>query len=158
MKELWRIADFVRGFRTQLRFGKVSRAPIRLLRFELEAEDVKCDWLSRPADEWDRNLPRHARDRAVSFQALQDAMTLREMIFELLAEVRIAELRAYRQSAREPPDLIIAESVTRDAPAMHKVTSPVMRAKLYGFQFSMDEGVLKALEIEERSLEFATSA
>jgi hypothetical protein len=158
MKELWRIADFVHGIRTQLRFGKFSRAELRLLRFELQADKVKCDWLSRPPDAWDLNLPRHARDRSVSSQALQDAMTLRKMIFELLPEVRTAELRAFRQSAREPPALIIAGIVTRDAPAVHKVTSPVMRAKLYGFQFWMEDGVLKPLETEDRNLEFATSA
>src|SRR5579872_7123798 len=158
MKQLWRIGDFVRGIRTRMRYGKVSRAELRLLRFELRGGEVKCDWLSRPADQWDANLPRRIRDRDVSMQAIQDAMTLREMIFELLPETHTAELRAFRQSAREPPDLIITGILTRDPPAVLRVTSPVMRAKLYGFQFSMEDGVLQPLETEERSLEFATSA
>ena len=38
-------------------------------------------------------------------QALQDAVAIRKMIFGLLPEIRTVELRAFRQSAREPPGL-----------------------------------------------------
>ena len=89
-------------------------------------------------------------------QALQDAMKLRDMLFGLLPEIRVAVLRVFRQSAREPPRLIIAGTVTRQLPAVKKVKSPVMRAKLYGFKFWMDDGVLVPLESVERSLGFAT--
>jgi hypothetical protein len=156
MKQLWQVAGFLRGLRAELRFGEFSRAPLRLLRLQLQDETAECDWVARAADAWGATLPRHARDQKASLQALQDAMKLRDMLFALLPEVRLALLRAFRQSAREPPRLIIAGKVTRQLPAVKKVRSAETRAKLYGFKFWMDDGVLVPLETVERSLRFAT--
>jgi hypothetical protein len=55
MRELWRISDFGRAICRQLRFGDRSRAPVRLLRLEWRNNTAECDWLARPADEWDRD-------------------------------------------------------------------------------------------------------
>ncbi len=117
---------------------------------------MECDWIARSADEWEGTLPRHAREQKASVEALQDAMKLRDMLFGLLPGIRQAVLRVFRQSAREPPRLIIAGTVTTQLPAVKKVKSPVMRAKLYGFKFWMDDGVLVPLESVERSIGFAT--
>ena len=66
MKELQQIADFVRGLRTQMRFGELSRAPLQLLRLQLEGETAEYDWIARPPDPWDAALPSRERDRNAS--------------------------------------------------------------------------------------------
>jgi len=149
---LRQIADFIRAIRIGRRFGEVSRAPLKLLRFQVQAERVELEWLARPSDMWDETLPRPIRDQNFSFQALQDAIALREMLFELLPEVNEAEFRAFRQSARGIPALIIFGTVNREAPDLLRVTSPAMRAKLYGFHFKLQEGILGPLEMEESDL------
>ena len=156
MKELQQIADFVRGLRTQMRFGELSRAPLQLLRLQLEGETAEYDWIARPPDPWDAALPGRERDRNASLQALLDAMALREMLFCVLPGVRSAEFRAFRQSAREPPRVVIAGTVTREAPAVLRVPSPAMRAKLYGFHFCLDDGVLRPQFSEDRTLKLVT--
>jgi hypothetical protein len=157
MKQLRQVADFVRELRTQMRFGQLSRAPLQLLRLQLLGETAECDWMARPPDPWDAALPRRVRDRNASLQALLDAMALREMLFSLLPGVRSAELRAFRQVAREPPHVVIAGTVTREAPAVLRITSPAMRAKLYGFHFYLDDGVLEPQHSGEHSLELIAS-
>ena len=156
MKELQQIADFVRGLRTQMRFGELSRAPLQLLRLQLEGETAEYDWIARPPDPWDAALPGRERDRNASLQALLDAMALREMLFCVLPGIRSAEFRAFRQSAREPPRVVIAGTVTREAPAVLRVPSPAMRAKLYGFHFCLDDGVLRPQSSEDRTLKLLT--
>ena len=156
MKELQQIADFVRGLRTHMRFGELSRAPLQLLRLQLEGETAEYDWIARPPDPWDAALPGRERDRNASLQALLDAMALREMLFCVLPGIRSAEFRAFRQSAREPPRVVIAGTVTREAPAVLRVPSPAMRAKLYGFHFCLDDGVLRPQSSEDRTLKLVT--
>jgi hypothetical protein len=158
MKQLWEVGEFVRRLRVRLKFGELSRAPLRLLRLELRGDAAQCDWLARPADVWAGTLPRHIRDRDASLQALQDAVALREMLFTALPEVQSADFRTFRQEAREPPVLIISGTVTREMPSVPRVTSPVMKAKLCGFHFQMDDGVLEPLEMEEGGLQFRVSA
>jgi len=153
VKALLHVAEFVRRTRAQMRFGELSRAPLRLLRLQLWPEMVECDWIARSSDEWDATLPRGQRDRCASFQALQDALAIREMLFGVLPDIQSAELRSFRQSAREPPELIISGTVTREAVPVQKVTSPVMRAKLYGFRFFLDDGVLKRMEVGDSNLQ-----
>ncbi|HEX4002030.1 MAG TPA: hypothetical protein VHX36_05240 [Candidatus Acidoferrales bacterium] len=140
-----------------MRFGKLSRAPLQLLRLQVWRETAECDWMARSWDEWDAALPRGERDRLASFQALQDAIAIREMLFGVLPDVQAAELRAFRQSAREPPELIIFGNVSREAVPVEKITSPIMRAKLYGLRFFLDEGVLKRMEVGDGSLQLISA-
>jgi hypothetical protein len=156
MKELQQIADFVRGLRTQMRFGELSRAPLQLLRLQLEGETAEYDWIARPPDPWDAALPGRERDRNASLQTLLDAMALREMLFCVLPGIRSAEFRAFRQSASGSPRVVIAGTVTREAPAVLRVPSPAMRAKLYGFHFCLDDGVLRPQSSEDRTLKLVT--
>jgi len=157
MKQLWEAGNFVRGLRSWMRFGKLSRAPLKLLRLELRGEKAECDWLTRLPDEWDSTLPRLIQDQQGSLQALRDAIGMREMLFRAISDVSSAELRAYRQSARQPPHLVISGMVTREPPAANvkRMASLVMKAKLYGFKFWMDNGVLAPLESVEHRLGFA---
>ena len=43
-------------------------------------------------------------------------------------------------------------------PSVPRVTSPVMKAKLCGFHFQMDDGVLEPLAMEDGGVQFKVSA
>jgi hypothetical protein len=153
MNPFWEVADFVRGLRREMRFGELSRAPLQLLRLELSGDSLACEWIARPADPWDASLRRHTRERNVSEQALCDAIRVRDLAFDALPNIEGATLRVFRPAGgREPPELIITGTATRDAPAMLRVSSLAMRAKLYGFQFEMEDGILQALRSKENAI------
>jgi hypothetical protein len=157
VKRLCEIGDFVRKLRTQARFGELSRAPLRLLRFELGDDVAECDWISRPADPWDEELPLIVRERHASSQALQDAIAIRDLMLRILSGVNNVVVRAYRLSTTENPELIITGTVSRGQCPPAAVRSLAMRAKLSGLQFSLDEGVLENLQ-QEGCSQFALSA
>jgi hypothetical protein len=155
MKPLWEVADFVRGLRREMRFGEISRAPLRLLRVELRGQEAECDWMARPPDVWDADLRQPIRDHNESLQALADAIAVRDLLFDTLPHLDMAVLRAFRRSAaREPPELIIAGSVHRDDPEVYERASLVMRAKLSGFRFCLDGLRLEPMPVEEVEMSF----
>ncbi len=146
MNPFWEVADFIRGLGREMRFGELSRAPLRLLRLELRDATVTCDWITRPPDIWDASLRRRERERNQSEQALRDAIRVRDLAFDALPKVQSATLRAFRSSgAREPPELVIIGTADREVPPIFRISSLVMRAKLYGFQFEMEDGILQVL-------------
>jgi hypothetical protein len=151
MKQLWEIVNFVRKLRVDMRFGELSRAPLQLLRLQLQGDTAECEWLARPPAACDERLPRHVRDHRASTQALLDAIALREVLFGTLPGLRSAEFRAYRRAALdEPAELIIAGTANAGDCPMPSVRSLAMRAKLCGLQFWLDdEGVLGPL-LEEK--------
>jgi hypothetical protein len=148
MRTLWGIADFIHAAHRQLRFGELSRAPLRLLRLEWRGNVVECDWIARTADEWDTDLPRRLSDRNVAEQALEDAIALRELLFHTVPGVDTALLRAFRDSANGMRELIIIGTVTRFEEVPRNVFSMAMRAKLLGLRFSYEDGSLEALHHE----------
>jgi hypothetical protein len=156
VERLCEIGDFVRKLRTQTRFGELSRAPLRLLRFELRDDVAECDWISRPRDPWDEELPQIVGERHASSQALQDAMAIRDLIFRTLSDLDNVVVRAYRLSTTKHPELIITGTVSRGQYPPAAVRSLAMRAKLSGLQFSLDEGVLENL-LQEDSNQFVLS-
>ena len=137
-------------------FGTLSRAPLQLLRFELCAENAECEWVARAADPWDADLVAEIRERNAAFQALLDTIALRQAIFSSIPEVREARFRVYRQTNCETRELVITGLVSRDDDEPSKVSSLVMRAKLYGLHFSIQDGVLEPLTLEAQNLGFAT--
>jgi hypothetical protein len=156
MQQLWEVADFVRAMRRQMRFGELSRAPLHLLRVELREDAAECDWILRPPDIWDDSLRRPTRDRNESLQALTDSISVRNLLFNALPKIDCAVLRAFRQPAREPPEMVILGTVSREMPAVHRVSSLVMRAKLYGFCFCLEDGLLRPLQVGDQTEEFIT--
>ena len=62
IKQLCDIRNVITRLRVQMRFGRLSRDPLRLLRLEWKGDHVDCDWVARVQDEWDRGLPRHVSD------------------------------------------------------------------------------------------------
>jgi hypothetical protein len=148
VKRLCEIGDFVRRMRIQARFGELSRAPLQLLRLELRADIAECDWVARPADQWDGELPSGLGERNASLQALQDAIAIRDLLFRVLPDLSNAVVRVYRRSPSGETELIITGTVSREQRPLLAVRSLAMRAKLFGFQFSLQEGVLEKLELE----------
>jgi hypothetical protein len=153
MRLFWEIADFGRAMHRQLRFGELSRARLRLLRLEWRGDVAECEWMARPADKWDVHLPEGVRRRNESQQALQDAIAVRELLFAAMPEVESASLRVFRQSD-EASDLIIVGTVTRGQEIPRRVLSAAMQAKLLGFQFWLEDGILEALQSEECAMSF----
>jgi len=139
-----------------MRFGVLSRAPLQLLRFEVHAENAECEWVARAPDPWDVDLLAEIGDRNAALQALLDTIALRQAIFSSIPEVREANFRVYRRTSCGTRELIITGLVSRDDDAPPRVSSLVMRAKLYGLHFSIQDGMLEPLQLEARNLEFAT--
>jgi hypothetical protein len=154
MRMLWKIADFGRNLRRQMRFGELSRAPIRLLRVEWKGELAECDWMARPADKWDADLPQRLRSENATVQALNDAIALRELLLDALPTVESATLRGFRQGADGSPELIIKGTVSRGQEIPRNISSAAMRAKLLGLQFWLEDGMLEALPAEEYAMSF----
>jgi len=145
MKQLWEFGYAVRSLRARMKFGELSRAPIRFSRLDWKFEEAECHWIVRQADPWDADLPADIRARHASLQALKDAIIVREILFAALPEVERATLRAYRLSDQEPCELIISGKVARERDAESRVASIAMRAKLLGFHFLLEDGVLEPL-------------
>src|ERR1700761_5111838 len=74
MRQLWEASDFVRKLRVQMRFGKLSRDPLKLLRFELRVDVAECGGRAGPADPWDTHLAPGVGKRNASSQALEDSL------------------------------------------------------------------------------------
>ena len=151
MRLLWEAADFLKRVRRQLRFGELSRAPLRLLRLEVKGEVAECEWIARPPDPWDADLPLRTGRQHASLQALKDCLAVRSLLFSAMPEVSRAVFRVYRQAESEQAELIITGTVTReDVPALN-VCSLAMRAQLCGLRFWLADGVLGRFQSEEYS-------
>ncbi len=145
MRELLDATDFLSKARRRMRFGDFSREPLRLLRLEWRGESVEIDWLMRPADQWDSDLPTHLVEEHQTLQALRDALSLRDIVFESFSGVNSAELRMFRAHSDHRPELMMTGSVNRSNEAYPRVASVAMRAMLCGFRFTLAEGVLASM-------------
>jgi hypothetical protein len=148
MKQLWEAADFVRNLHRRLRFGELSRAPLKLLRLELRGDEAECEWMARPADPWDADLTPGMGEHHASLQALEDSLAVRNLLFYALPSLSRAVFRVYRQAEGEHTELIITGTVTREDQAAANVCSLAMRAKLCGLKFWLTDGVLGTFHSE----------
>ena len=148
MKQLWEAADFVRNLRRRLRFGELSRAPLKLLRLELRGEEAECEWLARPADPWDSDLPPGIGERHASLQALEDCLAVRRLLFSAMPSISKAVFRVYRGAQTDRVELIVTGTVTREDQAAANVCSLAMRAQLCGLRFWLADGVLGRFQSE----------
>ena len=121
MKELLHGADFLGRVRRRLRYGALSLEPLLLLRFEWRRDSMECDWMMRPPDRWDKDLPAHVAKDNDTLQALRDALTLRELIFESFPAVNNAELRMFRADAEHRLELVMTGRVNPDSDAFERV-------------------------------------
>ena len=145
MNELLDAMEFLGRTRRRLRFGQFSREPLKLLRLEWKEAAVECDWLMRPADPWDRFLPESVADKHVSIQALRDALSLREMVFQAFPRTELADLRMFRSTQDGSLELMMTGTMNRSNEILQRVPSVAMRAKMCGFRFSLTQGVLESL-------------
>ena len=153
MKWLWGASEFVRRVRSQMRFGEHSRAPLRLLRLEVREDVAEYEWLARPNDPWDADLPVELQSQNELFQALRDALNVREVLFESLPEVRCATVKVYRKKAQVASELIISGIVSREDEPPPRLSSLVMKAKLCGLRFNLSDGTFESLGLEAGSLQ-----
>jgi hypothetical protein len=63
----------------------------------------------------------------------------------LLPQIDAATLRVYRAAPEQSRELIITGRVSREDEVPQHVSSGVMRAKLCGFHFVLESGVLQGL-------------
>jgi len=145
MSRLFDLAEFVRKAQRRLRYGDLSRMRLQLLRLEWKGDRAECDWLMRPPDPWDADLPTQIAETHQSLQALKDALTLRNLIFDTFPGLDRAELRMFRVGVDQSPVLIMTGSVERINEVLPRVASVAMQAKLCGFRFSLAEGVLESV-------------
>jgi hypothetical protein len=141
-KQLCRAGRFLQGLRIQMRYGELSRAPIRLLRLQMVDKVVECDWLARAPDPWDADLSRNVQERHASLQSLRDAIDVRAILFDVMPQIEMAYLRTYRESRDYEQELIIEGCAQRIDPAARNVHSLVMRAKILGFRFEIKGNAL----------------
>ena len=137
--------EFFHAMRNQMRFGKFSRLPIRVHRFEIADDSAECDWFMRPPDPWDSYLPQRRQEEHLTEQALLDALKIRELIFRGFGHVQSAGLRMYREQEGADPELMLVGDVERETHGLREVASLVMRAKLYGFRLSLAGGALERI-------------
>jgi len=144
-KHLFKASQFVRGLRVQMRFGELSRAPLRLVRLQMHDAVVECDWLVRSPDPWDADLPRGVQQRHASLQTLRDAIDVRALLFYLMPQMETVYLRAYRESADFTRELIVEGCAQRNDHAARNVHSLVMRARILGFSFDLQGSALQGI-------------
>ncbi len=141
-EQVCRVSNFFCRLRVQLRYGEFTRAPLRLIRLEILADSVACDWLARPPDVWDADLPRSVASRHASLQALHDAIDMRSLVFATFPGVETAHLRAYRDLPEKEPEVIVTGCVQRNDNSSRWLHSLVMRARVLGFRFRMEDNIL----------------
>jgi len=154
VSQLYEMGNLVRWLRVKGRAGRLSRAPLKILRLGVRGDVAECEFLARVADEWDSDLPVRVGQLHVSTQALEDAIAIRYAIFKELPAVSAAVLRVFRQSNAGEVELVISCTATRGEEVPSHISSLAMRAKLLGFQFHLEGGILGPLQSEE----FATSS
>jgi hypothetical protein len=151
VKQLDGIGRFLRGLRIKMRFGELTRAPIRMIRLEVCDEFVECDWLARSADPWDVDLTEGVQQRHISLQAIRDAIDVRTLLFDILPQVESASFRIYRESPNYTRELIIAGCAHRNDHSARNVHSLAMRAKILGFRFNMEGDVLRKIPAHDQT-------
>lgn len=144
------VSRFVREFKTQLRFGRLSRSPIYLERFLIKEDTAECDCIARDPDPWDIDLAREIGRRHATLQALRDAIDIRSLLFANMPELKRARLRFFRDSRNSFRELIITGNLRSQDSSHRSVHSLAMRAKLLGLRFSMENGLLRRLPREEQ--------
>ena len=149
-QQFCRVSRFVRGFKTELRFGRLSRSPLYLERVLIKGGTAECDCIARNPDPWDVDLAREISRRHAALQALRDAIDLRSLLFTSLPELSKARVRFYRASHNQYRELIIVGNLRSQDSSHRNVHSLAMRAKLIGLRFELDNGFLRRLRREEQ--------
>jgi len=154
-KQLYKASQFLHGLRVQMRFGELTRAPLRLIRLQILDEAVECDWFARVPDRWDADLARKIQQRHASLQAIRDAIDVRALLFDLMPRVETAYFQVYRESLDYTRELIIAGCAQRNDHAARDVHSITMRAKILGFRFDIEGDALHKIPADGPAVQAA---
>ena len=141
-EQICNVSQFLCRFRVQLRYGELTRAPLKLLRLEVLAESMECDWLARPQDAWDADLPAGVGLRHASLQTLRDAIDVRSLVFGSFSGLDSAHFRIYRDSPDEKREMIVTGHVQRNDNSSRRLHSLSMRARVLGFRFHLEDDIL----------------
>ena len=144
-EQFCKVSHFLCRLRVQMRFGELSRAPLKLLRLEMLADSVECDLIARSPDPWDAHLPQRVGMRHSSLQTLRDAIDMRALVFSTFTEIETAHFRIYRLSPGKPREMVVTGSVQRNDNSSRWVHSLAMRAKVLGFRFCLENEILYEL-------------
>jgi hypothetical protein len=136
------VSQFLFRLRVQLRYGELTRAPLKLLRLALVADSVECDWLARAQDPWDVELPARVGPRHASLQALRDAIDVRFLLFRSFSTLETAYIRIYRDSSDNKKEMIVTGCVQRNDNSSRRLHSLAMRARVLGFRFHFEDDIL----------------
>lgn len=143
--QLIRASHFLRDLRFRLRHGELSRAPLKMLRFQVVEANLECDWMARASDPWDTDLPSAIQQRHVSLQALKDALSVRTFLFDAFPAAESAEVRVFRESDDYRREMVISGLLHRNDNSARQVQSIAMRAKVLGFRFRLEGDVLRTI-------------
>lgn len=146
---LHEVSFFLKRFRSRLKVGEHSRAPLRLIQFNLNQGVICCDWIARDPDPWDSSLPPRIGQRHAALQALKDAIDARSLLFRSVSSVDYARVRVYRRISGNLLELIVSGDLRRHSGAFRSTRSLAMRAKLLGFRFRLEDEILAALRSED---------
>jgi len=149
------VSQFLCRFRVQLRYGELTRAPLKLLRLTVLADSVECDWLARPQDPWDADLPAKMGLRHASLQTLRDAIDVRSLLFRSFSNLDTAYFRIYRDSQDNKQEMIVSGCVQRNDHSSRRLHSLTMRARVLGFRFHLEDE--KLLELPRGDSRFSMS-
>jgi hypothetical protein len=106
------------------------------------AESMECDWLARPQDQWDADLPQGVGLRHASLQTLRDAIDVRSLVFGIFSGLDSAHFRIYRESPHEKREMIVTGHVQRIDNSSRRLHSLSMRARVLGFRFQLEDDIL----------------
>jgi len=141
-EQICNVSQFLCRFRLQLRYGELTRAPLKLLRLTLLEDSVECDWLARPQDPWDADLPASMGLRHASLQTLRDAIDVRSLLFRSFSNLDTAYFRIYRDAPDNKQEMIVSGCVHRNDHSSRRLHSLAMRARVLGFRFHLEDDVL----------------
>jgi hypothetical protein len=150
-EQLFGVSHFLFRLRTQLRFGELTRAPLKLLRLQIVADVVECDWQARSPDPWEADLPARLGRRHSSLQTLRDAIDVRALLFHAIPDADTVYLRIYRENAAQMREMVVTGCTQRNDNSARAVHSLAMRAKVLGFRFRLEDGILCRMSGDDRS-------
>jgi hypothetical protein len=144
-EHLCNVSHFIFRWRMQMRYGELSRAPLKMLRLQLFPDVVECDWLARLPDPWDAHVPLRVGRRHSTMQTLRDSIDVRDLLFRALPDVETAYIRIYRESPSQGRELILSGCTQRNDNSSRNMHSLAMRAKVLGFRFRLEDDFLYKL-------------
>ncbi len=141
-EQVCNVSQFLCRFRVQLRYGELTRAPLKLLRLAVLEDGLECDWLARPQDPWDSDLPPRTGLRHASLQTLRDAIDVRSLVFRSFSTLETAQFRIYRDTPDQKREMIVTGHVQRNDHSSRRLHSLSMRARVLGFRFHLEDDIL----------------